>query len=143
MPSEHDTFAEEFVAPFMTEQFGERDAQGDFVAIEVREPGNTKPLQLLGVSVGRLRISDEVDDERGSYRVDQIDDSLELQIPRQQLKLSKLYDPKIGSKVSIAAYAGEAFSIADIVSLSHSWAQVRCVRKHVARLGRSGSEQRN
>ena len=87
MASEHDTFASEFAAPFLVEQFGQRDSEGDFAVVEVFEPGNTEPIELLGVSVGRLRISDEVDDERGTYRVDQIEDSVELEIPRQQLKL--------------------------------------------------------
>ncbi len=143
MPSEHDTFAAEFSAPFLAEQFGARDDQGDFTVVKVLEPGNAEPLELLGVSVGRLRINDEVDDERGSYRVDQIEDSLELVIPRQQLKLSKPYDPKIESKVSLKDYPGEAFVIVDVVSLTHSSAQVRCTRTHVVVQGRSGSEQHN
>ena len=130
-------------APAISEAFGARDSEGDFSVVTVLEPGNTEPLELLGVSVGHLRISDEVDDDRGTYRVDQIEDSVELVIPRQQLRLSKPYDPKIESRVTLKDYPGKAFVIVDVVSLTHNSAQVRCTRTHVVALGRSGSEQHN
>ena len=128
-------------SPVITEAFGERDGQGDFVIVEIKEPGNSEPIQLLGVTVGRLSVSDEVVDERGSYSIDQIEDSVVLYIPRQQIKLSKLYEPRIESKVKLAFYPGESFVISEIVSLTDSRAQVRCTRKHVTKLGRTGSEQ--
>ncbi len=130
-------------APAISEALGDRDEQGDFVVVTVVEPGNKQPLELLGVSVGDLRISDEVDDERGTYQVDQIEDSVELVIPRRQLRLKNLYEPKIESKVKLEAYPGASFVFVDVVSLTHSSAQIRCTRTHVVAQGRQGSEQSN
>ena len=128
-------------SPVIVEAFGERDGQGDFVIVEIEEPGNTTPLELLGVSVGRLTATDEVDDERGSYGIDQIEDTVELHIPRRQIKLSKLYEPKLGSKVKLTIYPGETFAISNVIMLTNTVAQVRCIRRHIASLGRLGAEQ--
>jgi hypothetical protein len=51
MPSEFDILAAEFCSPAMVEQFGGRDAQGDFEKVIATPPGR-QPIEIVGVILG-------------------------------------------------------------------------------------------
>lgn len=141
MPSEFDTFAAEFAAPALAQQFGWRDEQGAMAVIVCREPGDVEPLELLGVSIGRLRITDEIPDEHGTHVRDQVEDVVDLYIPRKQIKLSTLYTAKTESRFDLPPHPGESFTLLEVIDETHSLSVVRCSRKHIVRIHSSRSER--
>ena len=65
MPSEFDTFAAEFAAPAMVEQFAERDANNNLAKVDYFPPGSVQAVELVGVIVGPLSV-ESVEAEQGS-----------------------------------------------------------------------------
>lgn len=122
----------------LVETHGERDAQGKMAEVLCELP-NKSTLKLLGVVIHQLRVSDEIQDEQGTHLRDEIEDILEIQVPRVQS--FGVFDPKTESKFTIAKFPGERFTVLEILSQSEAWAHLRLSRTHVTGIRRGGNER--
>lgn len=139
MPSEFDILANEFCSDAMSEHFGERDELGDFQKVIYKTPQGDE-FELKGVIVHNLRTSDEVGDEHGTHLRDEIEDILELTIPRAQG--DKPFSPQTESRFTVPEYGETPFTLLEVVSLSATWANVRVTRTAVTRIQRGQHERR-
>ena len=60
MPSEFDILAAEFCSDVMSEQFGARDRNGDFVAIKYKPPQDDE-FDLIGWSISSINGQEQID----------------------------------------------------------------------------------
>jgi len=138
MPSEFETIVAEFSSPFAVELFGERNSLGDMeTLLYVEETG--EPRELVGVIVHLLRVSDEIQDEHGTHLRDQIEDVVEIQVPRGQ-SFGK-FKAKTGAEVSIPRHEGEAFTVLEVLSETEAWTHLRLSRRHVTDIRRGGAQR--
>ncbi len=98
MPSEHDTFAAEFSAPFLAEQFGARDSEGDFAEIQYMPPSGGDLIKLVGWSVGRITTRTELTAEIGQVETIEL---LTISGPRYQLENHKIKGVQLKAIVTV------------------------------------------
>ena len=98
-------------------------------------PSGTE-LQLSGVILGQLRVTDEDQVDFGATGRDQIQETIELTIPTQQGE--ERYLPQTDSKFSLSRYPGTPFTMLEIMGESEVFAKVRCSRKHITRIQGGG-----
>jgi len=129
MPSEFDTFAQEFAAGSLMEHFGD-SGDGEKPAVIYYPPGGGEGVAVVAI-IGALEIADDFEETEGSHQRDE---------QRQEAKL-KIQQPFIAHKngrFSIAKYGEPDFSVKEISSITDAFVTVVVQRSLVERLQRRG-----
>lgn len=138
MPSEFDTFAANFVAPALQEQFGERGEQGKLATLVVHEPNRNQPVELVGVMIGNLKANDLDEDIDGTRTKEKVTSIVELTIPL--IGDNQGYQPVVGSRCKLPGYS-EEFVFEEVLSEGDGFATVRTERKQIASIRQTNSER--
>ena len=103
----------------------------DTPTVVYHPPGNGEPVELSGVIVGSLKVTDEVDIDEGTHERDE-------QMQEVILTIQQPFTAHLNGTFDIVKYGEPAFSVREIESVSDSLVTIRAERNLIQRLQQRG-----